>query len=209
MSRLRIILADDHESVRQGLRALFQSMPEVEVVHDAANGDDAIHAIRMLAPDLVIIDLSMAPTDGLTVMKRIKEIRRQTKVVVLTRFGEHGYVREAMAAGASAYVLKQSPFSELQVAVLAVARGEQHLDARLWGSGSPKPLADAFPLTDREVAVLRRSALGDSNGDVAAGLDIAVKTVDGHKSNAMKKLGLRSRADLIRYAFLHGWLDDV
>ena len=209
MSRLRIILADDHESVRQGLRALFQSMPEVEVVHDAANGDDAIHAIRMLAPDLVIIDLSMAPTDGLTVMKRIKEIRRQTRVVVLTRFGGHGYVREAMAAGASGYVLKQSPFSELQLAVLAVARGEQHLDARLSGNGLPKPLPDAFPLTDREVAVLRRSALGDSNGDVAARLDIAVKTVDGHKSNAMKKLGLRSRADLIRYAFLHGWLDDA
>ena len=103
----------------------------------------------------------------------------------------------------------EPPARHAEVAVLAVARGEQYLDARLWGTGSPKPLADAFPLTDREVAVLRRSALGDSNGDVAAGLDIAVKTVDGHKSNAMKKLGLRSRADLIRYAFLHGWLDDV
>lgn len=209
MNRLRIILADDHESVRQGLRALFKSMPEVEVVHDAANGDTVIQAVRMMAPDLVIIDLSMAPVDGLTVMKRIRGTRRQTKIVVLTRFGEHGYVREALAAGASAYVLKQSPFSELQTAVRAVARGEQHLDARLWGADSPNPLADAFPLTDREIAVLRRSALGDSNKEIAEGLEIAVKTVEVHKSNAMKKLGLRSRAHLVRYAFLHGWLQDA
>lgn len=208
MGRLRIMLADDHETVRQGLRALFQTVPEVEVVHDVADGDGALQAIRQLAPDLVVIDLSMTPVDGLTVIKRIREHRRQTKVVVLTRLRESGYVREALAAGASGYVLKQSPFSELHEAVLAAARGEQHLDARLWGSPSRVP-PDTAPLSDRELDVVHRAARGQSNKEIGDGLEIAVKTVEVHKSNAMRKLGLRNRAQLIRYAFLHDWLQDA
>lgn len=209
MSPLRIMLADDHETVRQGLRALFKSVPDVEVVHDVADGDAAIQAIRTMAPDLVVIDLSMAPVDGLTLMKRLREVRRQTKIVVLTRFREGGYVREALAAGASGYVLKQSPFSELQQAVLAVARGEQHLDARLWGSALRGPVSDAVPLSDREYEVLRRAARGQTNKEIAEDLELAVKTVEVHKSNGMKKLGLRSRSQLVRYAFLHDWLLDA
>jgi len=208
MSRLRIMIADDHETVRQGLRALFESVPEVEVVHEVADGDAAIQAVREIAPDLVVLDLSMAPTSGLTVIKRIRENRRHTKVVVLTRLREGGYVREALAAGASAYVLKQSPFSELQRAVLAAARGEQHLDARLWGSPANTPVEIA-PASPRELEVLCRAARGQTNKDIAQGLEIAVKTVEVHKSNAMKKLGLRSRSQLIRYAFLHDWLLDA
>lgn len=209
MSRLRIMLADDHETVRQGLRALFRSVPEVEVVHDVADGDSAIHAIRAMAPDLVVIDLSMAPVDGLTLMKRLREMRRQTKIVVLTRLREGGYVREALAAGASGYVLKQSPFGELQQAVLAVARGEQHLDARLLGATPGSPVAAAAPLSDRELAVLRRAARGQSNKEIARALEVAVKTVEVHKSNGMKGLGLGTRSQLIRYAFLHDWLSDA
>lgn len=208
MSRLKIMLADDHETVRQGLRALFQAVPEVEVIHDVADGEAAIEAVRRLAPDLVVVDLSMAPIDGLTVIKRLREHRRQTKVVVLTRLRESGYVREALAAGASGYVLKQSPFSELHQAVLAAARGEQHLDSRLWGSPSRVP-GDIAPLSDRELDVLRRAARGQTNKEIAEGLEIAVKTVEVHKSNAMRKLGLRNRAQLIRYAFLHDWLQDT
>jgi len=202
------MLADDHETVRQGLRALFESVPEVEVVHDVADGEAAIQAVRQWAPDLVVVDLSMTPVDGLTVIKRLREQRRQTKVVVLTRLRESGYVREALAAGASGYVLKQSPFSELREAVMAAARGEQHLDARLWGS-PPRTPGDIAPLSDRELDVLRRAARGQTNKEVAEGLDIAVKTVEVHKANAMRKLGLRSRAELIRYAFLHDWLQDA
>lgn len=211
MAHLRIMLADDHETVRQGLRALFNLVPDVEVVHDAADGDEALLAIRTVAPDLVVTDLSMIPTDGLTLMKRIKELRRQIKVVVLTRYREVGYVREALAAGALGYVLKQSPFSELLQAVVAAGRGQQHLDARLWRSTSAAngPLADAAPLTHREVDVLRRAARGQANKDIGEQLEIAVKTVEVHKSNAMKKLGLRDRAQVVRYAVLHGWLLDA
>ncbi len=206
--RLRILLADDHETVRQGLRALFEAVPEVEVVHDVADGDAAIEAIRTMAPDLVVIDLSMAPTDGLAVMRRIKSARRQTKLVVLTRYREMAYVREALAAGASGYVLKQSPFDELRRAVEAVARGEQHLDPALWQAASPEqgPAPPARTVTERELDVLRRAALGETNKDVGRALDIAVKTVEMHKSNAMKKLGLRNRAQVVRYAMLRGWL---
>lgn len=213
MKQLRIVLADDHETVRQGLRALFETVPEIEVVHDVADGDAALSAVRMIAPDLVVIDLSMMPTDGLTVMKRIKEARRQTVLVVLTRHREAGYVREALAAGATGYVLKQSPFSELHQAVLSAARGEQHLDPGLWRStpSSPTngPMADGSPLSERELEVLRRAARGQTNKDIAEALEIAVKTVEVHKSNAMKKLGLATRAQMIRYAVLHGWLLDA
>ena len=207
------MLADDHETVRQGLRALFQAVPEVDVVHDVADGDAALEAIRTLAPDLLIIDLSMLPTDGLTVMRRIKEARRQTKVLVLTRYRETAYVREALAAGAAGYVLKQSSFAELRRAVAAVARGEQYLDPALWDAtpaGAAAASRDAASeMTQREIEVLRRAALGQPNKAIAGALDIAVKTVEMHKSNAMKKLGLRDRTQMIRYASLQGWLRDA
>lgn len=211
--RLRVMLADDHESVRQGLRALFESVPEVEVVHDVADGDAAIAAIRTIAPDLVVIDLSMLPTDGLTVMRRIKDARRQTKLVVLTRHRESGYVREALAVGASGYVLKQSSFSVLREAVEAVARGEQYLDPGLADAASPgalpAPRQAEARISRRECEVLRRAAAGQPNKEIADALDIAVKTVEMHKSKAMKKLGLRDRTQLIRYALLQGWLRDA
>ena len=207
------MLADDHETVRQGLRALFKEVPDVEIVHDVADGDAALQAIRTIAPDLVVVDLSMLPTDGIALMKRIKETRWQTKVVVLTRYREVGYVREALAAGALGYVLKQSPFSELHQAVMAAARGQQHLDPRLWraspAGGSTTPLADASPLSDRERDVLRRAARGQTNRMIGEDLEIAVKTVEVHKSNAMKKLGLRDRTQVVKYAVLHGWLVDA
>ena len=206
--RLRVLLADDHAAVRQGIRALFQSVPEVEVVHDVADGDAALEAIRTLAPDLVVLDLSMRPTDGLMVIRRIQEARRQTKVVVLTRHQEPAYAREAIAAGASGYVLKQSPFEELRRAVEMVARGEQHLDAGL--RRAETGLAKALEtVSTRELEVLRRASLGQANKEIGEALDIAVKTVEVHKSKAMKKLGLCDRVALVRYASQHGWLHDA
>lgn len=209
--RLRVLLADDHATVRQGLRALFESVPDVDVVQDVADGDAALEAIRALAPDLVVIDLSMRPTDGLTVLRRIQEARRQTKVIVLTRHRELAYAREAIAAGASGYVLKQSPFEELRRAVEAVARGEQHIDAGLQRAqtGLAQALEPVAVVTSRELEVLRRASMGQANKEIGRALDIAVKTVEVHKSNGMKKLGLRERSALIRYAARHGWLRDA
>ncbi|MDP3720201.1 MAG: response regulator transcription factor [Acidobacteriota bacterium] len=207
--RLRVLLADDHASVRQGIRALFQSVPGVDVVHDVAGGDAALEAVRALAPDIVVIDLAMRPTDHLTVIRRIQEARRQTKVIVLTRHQEPAYAREAFAAGASGYVLKQSPFEELRRAVEMVARGGQHIDAGLQHVETGLAEALTSVVSTRELEVLRRASLGHPNKEIGKAFGIAVKTVEVHKSNAMKKLELRDRSELIRYASRHGWLRDA
>src|SRR5262245_34144454 len=127
---IRVLLADNHESVRQGLRALFDGVAEVEVLRDVEDGADAVELVPALEPDIVILDLSM-PTSGLVATRLIKERRPDTAVVIFTRHQEAAYVREAMTAGAAGYVLKQSPFSELARAVWAAARGEQYIDPRL------------------------------------------------------------------------------
>lgn len=207
---LRVMLADDHQTLLQGLRSLFRSMPGVDIVHEASDGDAAIMAVRDKAPDLLVIDLSMPGSNGFAVMRRLRDSRRQTRVIVLTRHSEAGYIREAFAAGAYAYVLKQSSFAELQLAVESVLAGRRHLDAALLSSEPAVQWSISAPsATARELDILRRSALGDSNKEIAHTLEIAVKTVEAHKANAMRKLGLESRRQLIRYAALHGWFEDA
>ena len=206
----RVLLADDHETVREGLRALFDSVPEVTVVGDVADGHSAVQAVCSLLPDLVVLDLSMPPTSGIDAIRQIREVKEDTGVIVLSRYRDAAYVREAMAAGASGYVLKQSPFSELKRAVEDVARGGRHIDQALAGH-VPADTAAAPPrarLTEREQTVLRRAALGHSNKDIANALGIALKTVEVHKANAMRKLELRNRNEMVRWAALQGWLQD-
>ena len=206
----RVLLADDHEMVREGLRALFDSVPGVTVVGDVADGHAAVQAVCSLLPDLVVLDLSMPPTNGIDAIRQIREVREDTGVIVLSRYRDQAYVREAMAAGASGYVLKQSPFSEVKQAVEDVARGRRHIDQSLsaqvpadTAAGENRPR-----LTEREQAVLRRAALGHSNKDIATALGIALKTVEVHKANAMRKLEFRNRNEMVRWAALHGWLQD-
>lgn len=206
----RVLLADDHETVREGLRALFDAVPGVTVVGDVADGHAAVQAVRSLLPDLVVLDLSMPPTSGIDAIRQICAAGEDTGVIVLSRYRDAAYVREAMAAGASGYVLKQSPFSELKQAVEDVARGGRHIDQSLTAQVPADIAATATPprLTDREQAVLRRAALGHSNKDIATALGIALKTVEVHKANAMRKLELRNRNEMVRWAALHGWLQD-
>ena len=205
------MLVDDHQTVREGLRALFQSVPGVAVVHEAADGDAAIAAARAFAPDLLIIDLSMPRVNGLTVMRQLSYQRSQLKIVVLSRYRETAYVRDAFAAGARGYVLKQSSFEELRQAIDAVWHGRSYLDASL--TSAPPAVqapADALPdVSERELEVLRRAALGHANKEIGAALDIAVKTVEAHKSSAMKKLGMVSRRQLVAYAAMQGWFQEV
>lgn len=206
---LRVMLVDDHETVRQGLRLLFQSIPDVQIVHEALDGETALAAVRTVAPDLLVIDLSMPGVNGLTLMRRLQHLRGQAKIVVLSRHRESGYVREAFAAGARGYVLKQSPFDELRRAIEAVAAGRHHLDPALTApTGHCVPVSDAT-VTAREQDILRRAALGHANKDIASSLEIAVKTVEAHKANGMRKLGLPNRQHLVRYAALQGWFEDA
>lgn len=205
------MLVDDHQTVRQGLRALFQTVPNANIVHEASDGDAAIDALRHVAPDLLVVDLSMPKVNGLTLMRQLHYSRRHTKIIVLSRYRETGYVREAFAAGARGYVLKQSPFDELRRAIDAVLRGERHLDGAFTQPvGADESGIGVTPLlTDRETEVLRRAALGHSNKEIGDVLDIAVKTVEAHKAHAMKKLGLMNRRHLIKYAALQGWFDEA
>jgi len=212
MKRLRLVLAEDHEAVRDGLRLLFETRGEMDVVHGVPNGPEAIEAARSLTPDVVVLDLSMPGMSGLAAAREIKTHTPDVAVVVLTRHTEYAYVQEAFAAGADGYVLKQSSFDELLKAVRAATSGGRYLDGAVV---VPLRAADHLrsegrpPVTEREITVLRLAALGRSNKDIAGVLSIAVKTVEVHKSSAMRKLGLRDRSEMLRFAVVKGWLQDV
>ena len=210
MKRLRVVLAEDHETVREGLRLLFQTRTDVDIVKSVADGAAALEAVRTLSPDVVVLDLSMPGMSGVVAAREIKAIAPYVAVVVLTRHTEYAYVQELFAAGADAYVLKQSSFEELLKAVKAAAAGGRYLDPAATPPSRPAtgPGDGRSPVTEREQTVLHLAALGRSNKDIATTLSIAVKTVEVHKASAMRKLGLRDRAEMLRFAVVKGWLQD-
>jgi DNA-binding NarL/FixJ family response regulator len=210
---IRVLLAEDHVTVRQGLKLLIESEPDMTVVGEAGDGRAAVARARALAPDVVVIDLSMPEMNGLAATKTLRSATPAPAVVALTRYRDDAYVRELVAAGACAYVLKQSASSELLRAIRAAASGGSYLDAALGAGAAPPPArgsrAPKRPaITDREGEVLRMMAVGHSNKEIAAALDVSVKTVEVHKANAMRKLGLRGRIDVVRFAVLQGWLHE-
>jgi two-component system, NarL family, response regulator NreC len=204
---IRVLLADDHEIVRAGLRLLIEGQDDMEVVGEAATGEEAINSVRALQPNVAVVDLTMPGIGGLAAIRTLREEGTPTKVVVLTRHEDDAYVRELMSAGTSAYVLKHSSSTQLLNAIRAAACNESYLDAAL-----PSRAARPGPgprLTNRERDVLRLTAVGYSNKEIAAHLDISVRTVEVHKTNGMRKLSLTGRADVVRYAALHGWMKDL
>ena len=212
MTPIRVLLAEDHETVRQGLRLLLESQEDIEVIAEAANGLDAVKHCQTTQPQVVILDISMPEMNGLAAAKAIRHMLPKTAIVALTRHDDEAFVQELMAAGASGYVLKQSRSTELLNAVRAVAAGGQYLDALLTRRASEDEEAKYSPrpvtISDREKEVLRMMAVGHSNKGIAADLNISIKTVEVHKANAMRKLGLRGRIDVVRFAILHGWLQE-
>jgi DNA-binding NarL/FixJ family response regulator len=214
-ARIRVCIAEDHETVRAGLRLLLEAQPDLEVVCDAADGNLAVQRTKELQPDVLLVDISMPGLNGLEVTRAVRTSAPNVAVVVLSRHSEEGYVQQLLAAGASAYVLKQSSTGELLHAIRAAAGGEQYLDQTL-----ATRAANAYvvrhgrgavtrpSLSEREESVLRSMALGYSNKEIGAELGISVKTVEVHKANGMRKLGLKGRIDVVRYAVLNGWLKD-
>ncbi len=208
---IRVLLADDHETVRQGLKLLIDGQPDMQVVGEAGDGEAAVAQVPTLKPDVAVLDVSMPRMNGLAAARAIRANRPSTAVVALTRYGDAAYVKALLDAGASGYVLKRSTSAELLSAIRAAARGEQHLDASVAAHGRPRVVrgrAAGVTLSDREREVLRLMALGYSNKDIAQSLNVAVKTVEVHKSNGMRKLELTGRIDVIKYAALQGWLDE-
>ena len=214
MSKLRIMLADDHETVREGLKMIVNSQDDMEVVGFAADGGEAVARAQELLPDVLVMDISMPKLNGLKATQKLNQVCPQVKVLTLSRHTDDGYIRELLSAGAWAYVLKQSAPSELIHAIRAIAAGGKYIDpklaARVMGSYSDRGMRGEVKgsLTDRESEVLRLIALGYSNKEIAASLSLSVKTIEVHKANAMRKLNITSRIDLVKYAMFQGWLQE-
>ena len=207
---IRVLLAEDHETVREGLRLLLDAQPDMRVVAAVGDGRAALAAVTDLAPDVVVLDLSMPGMSGLAAARSLKTAGTRAAIVALTRHDENAYVHELVAAGAVGYVLKQSASTELVRAIRTAAEGGQYFDPALPPADAaqdPRRRPTTSRVTEREVEVLRLIAIGHSNKDIGARLNISVKTVEVHKANAMRKLGLRGRTDVVRYAVLNGWLD--
>ena len=211
---LRIFLAEDHEIVREGLKSLVNSQPDMEVVGEAGDGQTAVALAQMMMPDLIIMDVSMPRMNGLEATEKLKLACPQLKVLALTRHADMGFMQQLFRAGVSGYVLKQSAASELIRAIYAIIAGNNYLDPAITQKVISSyalrqenlPVNRQTELSEREEDVLKKVAWGYSNKEIAAQLDISVKTVEAHKANAMKKLELRSRIDVVRFALLQGWL---
>jgi DNA-binding NarL/FixJ family response regulator len=214
---LRILLADDHVTVRQGLKMLIESQNDMIVVSEASDGSAAVEQARTLRPDVVVMDISMPGMNGLVATRALKEIQPDAVIVILTRHGDDAYLQELLRAGADGYVLKQSAASELLQAIRATAARGQYLDSALTArvtagflaKSGRKAQATGVSLSEREAEVLRLIAAGYSNKEIAAQLELSVKTVEVHKANAARKLGLKGRIDIVKYALLQGWLSDT
>jgi DNA-binding NarL/FixJ family response regulator len=211
---LRVFLADDHAVLREGLRVLVNSQSDMECVGEAGDGRAAVEEVRKILPDVAVLDVSMPGLNGLEAAKRLKECCPEVRLLTLTRHRDDGYLQQLLKAGVSGYVLKQSASSVLLNAVRAVAAGHLFLDPAITGKvignyvGKSTRRGPGAPneLSERETEVLRLIAWGFSNKEIAARLDISVKTVEAHKANAMRKLDMRGRIDIVRYAILQGWM---
>lgn len=213
MSPLRVFLTDDHAVVRAGLTALVNAQPDMTVVGTAADGLTACRQIPQLQLHVVVMDVSMPGLTGSQATARLRAECPAVRVLALTVHEDKGYIRQLLAAGAAGYVLKRAAAEELIHAIRAVAAGGVYLDPSMAGKlvgGFVRKAADAAvgELSERETEVAQRTAAGHTNKEIAAHLELSVKTVETYRARAMEKLGLRSRADLVRYAFQQGWLQD-
>ena len=208
---IRIVVVDDHAVVRSGIRMLLDAQEDMEVVAEGGSADEAVRAARLEQPDVVLLDVVMPGGTGIEATPKVLEAAPGVKVLVLSMQDDPAYVREAFAAGASGYVLKEAADVEVVQAVREVAAGGRYvhpvLGARLaTAEVDAAARAAADPLSDREREVLRLLALGHTNQEIAKLLFISVRTAETHRAHIMQKLGLSSRAELVRHALSQGLL---
>jgi DNA-binding NarL/FixJ family response regulator len=216
LSKLRVFLADDHMVVREGLKALVNAQPDMHVVGEADNGGAAWRAACKLAPDVVVMDVSMPDMSGAEATERMRSECPQVRVLALTVYEDRSYLRQMLDAGAAGYVLKRAVTDELVRAIRTVAAGGSYVDPTLAGGlvssyfnqDTAEGRAPSGELSEREAQVLRLIAWGYSNKEIGWKLNISAKTVDTYKLRLMEKLNLRSRTDIVRYALRQGLLQE-
>jgi two-component system, NarL family, response regulator NreC len=210
---IRAVVVDDHAVVRSGIKLLLDREDDIEVVGEAGNAKDAVFRARALKPDVILLDVVMPGQSGIEVLPSLLKEAPNARVLVLSMQDDPSYVREAFAAGASGYVLKEAADEEVVAAVRAIADGRSYvhpaLGARLVAAeAQERAAAEADPLSDREREVLRLLALGHTNQEIAKMLYISVRTAETHRAHIMQKLRLETRAELVRYALSHGLLEE-
>lgn len=200
----RVVIVDDHPMVAEGIEAILDSYDDVTVVATLSNGQEIIDQAKDLAPDVVLLDLNMPKVGGLTATEILLEQNSDLRVLILSMHDSAEYINSALDHGAMGYVLKDVPTEEIKRAIDAVMAGEKYLCTGAKGSLQPSRLREQ--LTNREQTILLQLAQGKSNKDVATELDISVRTVETHRKNIKRKLGISSTAGLTRYAMEHGVL---
>jgi two-component system response regulator NreC len=218
MTKLRILLADDHGVLRDGLTLLINAQPDMQVVACARGGREAVQLAAQLEPQVVVLDVSMPDLGGAEAAEQIRGCCPGARILALTRYADQGYLRRLLDAGASGYVLKRTAGGALIDAIRVVAEGGSYIDPTLAGNlvarmaraasvGSDLPQRNGV-LAEREMQVMRLIAWGQSNKEIAAQLGLSVKTVESYKATALDKLQLRSRTDILRYALANNWLNE-
>lgn len=211
---VRVALADDHPVVLAGIKALLQAASEIEVVGEATTGTAALEVITQLMPDVAVLDLSMPGINGVELTRLLVERCPSVKVIALTVHEDRAYVQPLLEAGARGFLLKRSAAEDLVRAVRAVAAGGMVLDPAIADKAFPdrqghETATAAADLSPRESDVLRFTAQGFGNKEIAGRLDVSIKTVETYKARAAEKLGLRSRAAIVRYGAAQGWLEGL
>lgn len=214
-TKTRIILADDHALVRDGLRLVIEAEPDLEVLGDASSAAEAVQRVAAAQPDVLLLDITMPGGGGIGALQEIRRVSPGTRVLMLTMHEDPEYLRVALVSGASGFILKNAAGSELLSAIRSVGEGRTYVDPTLAGIALRNVLAPSIhPASDgglsrlspREVEVLRQLALGYTNKEIATRLSVSVKSVETYRARLSEKLGLSSRAELVRYALENGMI---
>lgn len=210
---IRVVIVDDHAVVRAGLKLLLDQEEDLEVVAEAGSADEGVRAARLEKPNVILLDVVMPGRSGIEACEELIKASKGAKVLVLSMQDDPSYVREAFAAGASGYMLKEAADTELVHAIREVAGGGRYVHPTLGARLAQAEVeaarrAASDPLSEREREVLRLLALGHTNQEIAKSLFISVRTAETHRAHIMQKLGLGTRAELVRYALANGLLDN-
>lgn len=213
MNKLRVLLADDHAILRDGLALLINSQSDMEVVAQASTGREAVRLAQACTPDVAVLDVSMPDLGGAEAAEQMRDSCREIRVLALTRHADQAYVRRLFGAGAAGYVLKKSAAATLISAIRIVAQGGTYLEPSLAGGVVDRALRVSAARGERELSareedVLKAIAWGRTNKEIASELGVSIKTVESYKATATQKLQLRNRTDIVRYALTRRWLED-